>query len=924
MHFPELRTEFRGTQLPETVVHLSGPRSAIARPVKDFLEVTYPTADVVDCLRAVAEGRAARPLVLKGDRGRGKSHLMAVLHHAIAHPVEVEAWAAMWAKNSGITGLADLKLARGFTPITRAINDNDDGMFLWDVLFTHHKHGAIAKVQHEGRKLDSPQPSQRIYEEMFKAAPTCLILDEFQTWFEGLPDRQGERLPRAWAFNTIQLLSQIAEQHPDKLILIASVRSSNNEAFAQLQRVNPSLVDFGGPTAVEDRRRLLLHRLFSNRGVFTTSQISDQVKPYADERIRLCFGQVSGPDEQARRDEVVACWPFSPELLDLLEKQILLSQNAQETREAIKILAALCRVKKADDPLLTPADFHVDGDGDSARALLTAIAQGEQEKLGEIAAANLRKVIESGESVPNARGIISGMWVRSLGSATQVGGTRRQLQLDVSKHRAIDDNAFRAELELLVDHSVNIHTDDRTDEQKRYSIGAEENPQTKVKAWARNDREWATGGHYPDEDVGHLRRTIEDLLRPATKELTVSVIILGPQWRTNPWADIADARLHPANWDRPVAIVLPDAPEIHAGSPGAFLGVWLRDHVQRHRNWVRFILPPAGTQPSSGLYADAELRQVSRCSYLTSKRAWGSEIVFFDQHAGFDKILRDRLRLRFARVACLQRWNYERSELCAFVIDPIDQENLRAQGDVVSAAEKIATDNAFDPPSFKRMVVALAGQNKSVGDLLRNLEEPVVDGDCTPYIGAKHIQERLIALVAENVIAMRAGGTWQRAMPGEDPEEGKRRLNQSLFRSGSEQESMQLGLPSAIPTGGPMPEPERPPVVPPIGGQPPVAPPTGPVVPGPMPGPDTGPGTPIPMPPAGPRTESRRSPAASKTNLLAWIEAQQRDIPAGVPLETSLRLTGVSVVELRKLIQSLPVSAQPSVEIQWLSSGAQG
>ncbi|MBA3936148.1 MAG: hypothetical protein H0X38_01710 [Planctomycetes bacterium] len=924
MHFPELRPEFRGTQLPETVVHLTGPRSAIARPVREFLELTYPTADVVDCLRAVAQGCPARPLVLKGDRGRGKSHLMAVIHHAIEHPAEVEAWAESWARNANIQGLAGLKLTTGFKAITRAINDNDDGMFLWEVLFNHHKYGAFAKVQYEGKKQDAPQPSQRIYEEMFTAGPTCLILDEFQTWYEGLPERHGERLPKNWAFNAIQLLSQIAEQHPEKLMLVVSVRTNNSEAFAQLQRVNPQLVDFGGPSSLEDRRRLLLHRLFTNRGVFTPSQIADQVRAYADERIRLGFGQLSGPDEQSKRDEVVACWPFSPELIDLLEKQILLSQNAQETREAIKILAALCRVRQDGNPLLTPADFHVDGDNDSARSLLTSIAQGEQEKLGEIAAANLRKVIESGESVPNARAIISSIWVRSLGSTNQIGGTRRQLQLDTTKIAAIDDNAFRAEMGRLVDHSVNIHADDKAEEQRRLRIGADENPQTKVKAWARNDREWTSGGHYPSLDVEHLRLTISHLLQPESRELNAQVIVLGPQWRTNPWLDVPDTRQHPSNWDRPAVIVLPDPPEIHGASTDAVLGVWLKEHVPKHRNWVRFLLPPPSIQPAAGLFADVELRQIARCSYLTSKRCWGiTEPAFFDQHAGFDKTLRDRLRLRFARVSCLHRWSFDRPETCGFVSDLIAGEAVRTHGDVISAAEAIATENGFDTLVFQQVATTMAGQSKTVGDLLRDLEDPAVTGDCLPFFGIKHVQERLIDLVVANVIAIRSGGTWNRAIPGEDAGESKRRLSQALYRTGSEQRSMQLGLPGKIPTAGPMPEPQPTPApdiislpTPPIGGpQPPAVPPGGPQTPP----------SPVPPPgqPAGQRTESRRSPPASKTNLLSWIE-QQRDIPAGAPLEASLRLTGVSVIELRKLLQSLPVSVQPSVEVQWTADGQGG
>ena len=78
-------------------------------------------------------------------------------------------------------------------------------------------------------------------------------------------------------FNFIQLLSEIAKEHPDLLVLVVSVRNGSTDAFQQIQRVEPILVDFKGPTAKQDRQKLLLHRLFENR---------TQVPESIDEHIR--------------------------------------------------------------------------------------------------------------------------------------------------------------------------------------------------------------------------------------------------------------------------------------------------------------------------------------------------------------------------------------------------------------------------------------------------------------------------------------------------------------------------------------------------------------------------------------------------------------------------------------------------------------
>ena len=66
-----------------------------------------------------------------------------------------------------------------------------------------------------------------------------LMLDEFQTWFDGLTNT--ERYPwRHWAYNFIQILSEIAKEHPELLVLVISGRNGGSDAYQQVHRVNPS------------------------------------------------------------------------------------------------------------------------------------------------------------------------------------------------------------------------------------------------------------------------------------------------------------------------------------------------------------------------------------------------------------------------------------------------------------------------------------------------------------------------------------------------------------------------------------------------------------------------------------------------------------------------------------------------------------
>ena len=105
--------------------------------------------------------------------------------------------------------------------------------------------------------------------------------------------------------------------------------------------------------------------------------------------------------------ETFSCWPFSPELLDLLEDHILLSSAAQETRDMIRILAQVFKSRGDSVPFITPADFFVDGDSEEVQTLVDSISvQAGQEKLRQIAQRNLESVRDSGVSAPNARELV--------------------------------------------------------------------------------------------------------------------------------------------------------------------------------------------------------------------------------------------------------------------------------------------------------------------------------------------------------------------------------------------------------------------------------------------------------------------------------------------------------------------------------------
>jgi len=74
----DLRQEFRSPHMRGTAIELRNRQNTgwAQRDPLDLLRMTYPTSDVQRSLEAVSQAAAGRPVLLKGQRGRGKSHIM--------------------------------------------------------------------------------------------------------------------------------------------------------------------------------------------------------------------------------------------------------------------------------------------------------------------------------------------------------------------------------------------------------------------------------------------------------------------------------------------------------------------------------------------------------------------------------------------------------------------------------------------------------------------------------------------------------------------------------------------------------------------------------------------------------------------------------------------------------------------------------
>lgn len=784
-----LREEFQSRRLKGTAIELSNDTNTGATQVaaKQFLEITYPTHDLLKGIEAVGPNHA-RPVVVIGERGLGKSHLMAALYHAVNDPISTDAWLKAWATTLGDSKIGDIPLRSGMNVIGESLH-RQRYKFLWDLLFERHPHGSYIKGKWEGMGAAKTDiPSDKLIVELLEHTPTMLLLDEFQTWYDGLTNTK--QYPwKNWAFNFIQILSEIAKERPELLVLVISVRNGGSDAYQQVHRVNPVAIDFkaGGNAEKiqQDRRRMLLHRLFDNRMQIANGAIETLTAQHVAEYFRLL--DIPPAEQDRRRREFVEAWPFAPHLLRLLEEQVLIATDAQETRDMIRILANLYKSQGERVPVLTAADFRLDDDASGIGALLDSVSNEHHRTLREKAQQNIISVTEAvynhAHIAPYLQEIIGALWIRSIAVGNFVGAEPAMLQVDITRDKPIDDNAFQAELATIVENSFNIHQDGT-----RLVFREEENPRAKLMACARNDKLFVDGS-----DLAQLAKQVRYVIGGSDEVAKVfRVIALPKSWQTDPWTALDESE-QPERWDgRLPILVLPEDVE----NINKQLGRWLKDHLQKRRNTIRFLLPKAD---STNAFLDRDLLILARAEMKALE--WSNQNPEYRKlHKEFEGTLRDNLKKRFDRFTVLNRWNFSDPSLCIFNV-----ENLKKQGaQIPEAIEEALANDLFVPEEFEELVQDAASENASLGKLLRELQEPRPSGqNCIPWLGETAMKERILRLCSRGRIAINLRGLeYLQANPGEDEETAWRRLRPKLSYTGRQLDEVFLLNPSAVPTTG--------------------------------------------------------------------------------------------------------------------------
>ena len=486
----------------------------------------------------------------------------------------------------------------------------------------------------------------------------------------------------------------------------------------------------------------------------------------------------------------------------LLEDQVLIATDAQENRDLIRILVELFKTRGDYSPVITAADFLINGTNSVIPALLNSVASQSHRNLQDKALRNLEAVhaavSDPQVNVPHAAEIISALWLRSLSVEKINGAEPAQLQVDITRAVPIDDNAFTAQLALIRENSFNIHPVGN-----RLVFKEAENAEGKLLVNAKNDKLFADG-----RDLEQLANEIRYTLGGSDEvSRAYRVVVLRRNWRTAPWDELPEAE-RPGRWDGKLTLlVLPEYPEAF----DATLGTWLREHVSVRRNTLRFLLPP---RSAGHVFYERNLLVYARAVLLANE--WkASDSAFSPLAVSYQKEhLRPRLKSLFDSFALLDTWSYTAPESSHFMV-----EKHGATGDrIPPTVQKKIEDELFAPEDFEATALEQAKRNGTVADLMAELQEPALNGaHCIPWLGETPAKERLLKLCARGKVTLVVRGTETlQTHAGESEDDCWTRIKGKVG-IGNDLKQTIIHLPGAVPHSGGA---TRPVVVPPGGGGP--------------------------------------------------------------------------------------------------------
>ena len=243
----------------------SKKRKTIETSPEEFLNLTFPTGDVKTVLenlhqRFNSSEPTAGLFLLEGFKGSGKSHLELLIYHLFTN----SRLGQEWLKKNNLECILPENAIVTIHKFTDFPMDS-----LWTLVF--EKLNASTLLEKDSL------PNLDKLREALNGKQLVLILDEVELGFDSIPNKHQ----KAQNLSFLQMLSEEANRSENASVTIfASVYDANNEPGATLKRVPRIDIKFSEP---QDRKRVVLHRLFSNYGLHDKAKVETVVQSYVNQ-----------------------------------------------------------------------------------------------------------------------------------------------------------------------------------------------------------------------------------------------------------------------------------------------------------------------------------------------------------------------------------------------------------------------------------------------------------------------------------------------------------------------------------------------------------------------------------------------------------------------------------------------------------------
>jgi len=249
-------------------------------------------------------------------------------------------------------------------------------------------------------------PSKTLWLEVFRAAPTVVIIDEIAQHLRALASSGSEDARRQAGAVPVFLKNLFeAASEVDTARVIITLASGSDAFASETEQIAEALAEVAGQEAVteagsvmsrfkgsiqpakDDEIGLILkRRLFAEVDQSAAENAAFAYRAYYEELMSRQIALAGGADQPATYQESIeAFYPFHPELIRVLDKRIGTIPNFQRARGALKLLAeavAALWASDTDTEVINVADLDTDS-RDVLASITSGIGKPEFEQVAE-------------------------------------------------------------------------------------------------------------------------------------------------------------------------------------------------------------------------------------------------------------------------------------------------------------------------------------------------------------------------------------------------------------------------------------------------------------------------------------------------------------------------------------------------------------